>query len=201
VSGTRDHQQDSTETAPRRDVAAEVHPLLRARKSRADRSQDGAANAKSGKKPGLNKKAFLTVVVIGAVVCLLMGYWQLSRWNSAQGTYMNLGYSIEWPFFAIFLVFLYKRLSRLEEMRAEALRSGSTIHERYTASPESGRRADGVQTEIPESFLPQAARAGTGVEEPLDPTLSEYNSYLASLEGEPARSGHAHSTSAEGHSR
>lgn len=201
VSDTREIEQDSTGAAPETDAtaaaAAEVHPLLRAKPSRRQTTNGPRIR---------HRKSLITVVVLGAIICLLMGYWQLSRWNSSQGTYMNLGYSIEWPFFAFFLVFLYRRLTKLEDERARALEAGHSIHDRFTAAPDSGRRADGVQTEIPRDFLPTRTRVeSAATQDALDPALTEYNNYLASLDTESATTAHAPtrspSTPAEGSTR
>lgn len=141
---------------------------------------------KPKKAPKHNRKALIALVVLGSIVCLAMGYWQLSRWSSSQGTFMNLGYALEWPFFAAFLVFIYRRFVRLEDERENEERMGRSIHDKYRTSAESGRRADGVQTEIPESFLPQrSSPRAADIEDEVDPGLVEYNNYLSSLGSEP----------------
>ena len=138
---------------------------------------------KREKAPKHNRKALIALVVLGSIVCLGMGYWQLSRWSSSQGTFMNLGYALEWPFFAAFLVFIYRRFVRLEDERENEERMGRSIHDKYRASAESGRRADGVQTEIPANFLPERKRQSTeDIGDRVDPGLVEYNHYLSSLD-------------------
>lgn len=151
-----------------------VHPLLVARGSR----------PKSTSYAPKNRTALIVFVAAGAVTCLLLGYWQLSRWNSAQGTYQNLGYALEWPFFGAFLVFAYRRWVRLEDGKRSAEAAGlSAVAAGLQASPETGKRADGVQTEIPANFLPprRSDREARYRQEPLDEGLREYNAYLAQV--------------------
>lgn len=56
-------------------------------------------------------------VVAAAATCLLLGYWQLGRFESASGTYQNLGYALQWPLFAAFCVYGYRRFIALEDQQ------------------------------------------------------------------------------------
>lgn len=159
-------------------VSPDVHPLLAARGTSA--ATDSQQRTHSPK----NRKAMIVFVVVGAVTCLLLGYWQLSRWNSAQGSFQNLGYALEWPFFAAFLVFAYRRWVRLEDGKKSAEAEGlSAVDAGLKASPHTGKRSDGVQTEIPTDFLPprRSDRESMHEQQPLDAGLREYNAYLANI--------------------
>lgn len=171
MSDARSHQEPHS-AAPSSVAGGGVHPLL----------LEKAPKVRS--KPKHNRKALIALVVVGSAICLGMGYWQLSRWSSSQGTFMNLGYAFEWPFFAAFLVFVYRRFVRLEDERENEAKSGRSIHDKYVTSAESGRRADGVQTEIPANFLPQRERPRAEFieDDKVDPGLAEYNSYLSTLD-------------------
>ena len=102
----------------------------------------------------------IILVIVAACGCLALGWWQWSRWESASGTFQNLGYALQWPFFAGFCVYAYRKYVRYEQAPPE---------------PRSATEA----TEIPEGLLPQRPAAATPQDD--DPALAEYNAYLAEL--------------------
>ena len=106
--------------------------------------------------------ALIIGVIIAASGCLALGWWQWSRFESTSGTFQNLGYALQWPMFAGFCVYAYRKFIRYEE-----------------APPEPPSAAEQV-TEIPAGLLPErpTARATSA---DLDPALREYNAYLAEL--------------------
>lgn len=89
-----------------------------------------------------------------------MGWWQWTRFQSPSGTFQNLGYALQWPLFAWFCVYAYRKFVRYEE------------------TPPAPRNAD-VPTEIPAGLLPQ--RPTPVRQQPEDPELQQYNAYLAEL--------------------
>jgi DNA-binding transcriptional regulator of glucitol operon len=99
------------------------------------------------------------LVIVAASGCLALGWWQWTRFQSA-GSFQNLGYALQWPLFAGFCVYAYRKFVRYEE------------------SPPEPRRQNTV-TEIPAGLLPERpAPAPPPVD---DHTLREYNAYLAEL--------------------
>lgn len=97
-------------------------------------------------------------MVSAACGCLALGWWQWSRFQSTSGSFQNLGYALQWPLFAWFCIYAYRKFVRYEE------------------APPPAR--DTV-TEIPAGLLPERpAPAAAPVD---DPVLREYNSYLAEL--------------------
>lgn len=60
-------------------------------------------------------------MVLGAIVCLAMGIWQLARYQEASGTVQNLGYTFMWPFLAGFLIYAYLKYVRLEADEADRI--------------------------------------------------------------------------------
>lgn len=104
----------------------------------------------------------ITLVIIAAAGCLALGWWQWSRFESTSGTFQNLGYALQWPMFAGFCVYAYRKFIRYEE-----------------AAPVQPSSTDSI-TEIPAGLLPErptaAPPAGDG-----DPVMREYNAYLAAL--------------------
>ncbi|ORW72196.1 hypothetical protein [Mycobacterium saskatchewanense] len=106
------------------------------------------------------RPALIALVIVAACGCLALGWWQWTRFQSVSGTFQNLGYALQWPLFAWFCVYAYRKYVRYEEM-----------------PPEPRRGAE--LTEIPAGLLPERPQA---VRQPSDdPELAEYNAYLAEL--------------------
>ncbi|MCV7229962.1 hypothetical protein [Mycolicibacterium komossense] len=102
----------------------------------------------------------IALVIIAACGCLALAWWQWTRFESNSGSFQNLGYALQWPFFAGFCVYAYRKFVRYEE-----------------APPAP---SDTSRTQIPEGLLPQRpATSSPAVDD--DPALREYNSYLAEL--------------------
>lgn len=114
-------------------------------------------------RPAYNRPALIALVIVVALGCLALAWWQWERFDSATGTGQNLGYALQWPLFAVFAVFAYFRFVRLE---------------REAGEPAPPRR-DKVEAprEIPAGILPERPKA-TAAD---DPETAAYNQYLASL--------------------
>lgn len=99
-------------------------------------------------------------MILAACGCLALGWWQWTRFQSASGSFQNLGYALQWPLFAWFCVYAYRKFVRYEETPPEP-------------------RIKGHQTEIPAELLPERPKPA---QQPTDdPALQEYNAYLAEL--------------------
>ncbi|STZ61187.1 hypothetical protein [Mycolicibacterium tokaiense] len=109
---------------------------------------------------GRRRWALVALVAVAAGGCLALGWWQWTRYESASGTFQNLGYAMQWPFFAGFCVYAYRKFVVLED------------------TPPDERRSSTEMTEIPEGLLPQRPASAQSVD---DPALREYNAYLAEL--------------------
>ena len=110
--------------------------------------------------PRRRRFGLLILALVGAGGCLALGWWQWSRWESNSGSFQNLGYALQWPLFAGFCLFAYRKFIRLENNEPEVPKDGGDV------------------TEIPEGLLPE--RPGPAAR-PDDPVLNEYNAYLAEL--------------------
>ena len=106
------------------------------------------------------RPALIALVILAAAGCLALGWWQWTRFQSVSGTFQNLGYALQWPLFAGFCVYAYRKFVRYEE-----------------AAPESQK--DRAITELPEGLLPE--RPKPVAHKPDDPALLAYNAYLAEL--------------------
>ena len=104
--------------------------------------------------------ALILLVIVAAAGCLALGWWQWSRYESASGSFQNLGYALQWPLFAGFCVYAYRKFVRYEQSPPE---------------PEYGADA---MAEIPAGLLPERPAPASA---PTDPVVSEYNAYLAEL--------------------
>lgn len=109
------------------------------------------------------RPALIALAAVGAGGCLLLAWWQWTRYESNSGTFLNLGYALQWPMFAAFCVYAYFKFVRLEEAPP-------------TYEPSDSERA----TEIPAGLLPERPKAAAPADDD-DPTLREYNAYLADL--------------------
>ncbi|RAV08370.1 hypothetical protein DQP55_19475 [Mycolicibacterium sp. GF69] len=108
------------------------------------------------------RPALIALVIVGAAGCLALAWWQWTRFESASGSFQNLGYAMQWPLFAGFVVYAYYKFVRYEE-----------------APPEPAKRDE--VTEIPADLLPQKPSAPANFDDVDDPALREYNAYLAEL--------------------
>jgi DNA-binding transcriptional regulator of glucitol operon len=107
------------------------------------------------------RPALIILVIVTACGCLALGWWQWTRFQEPSGTFQNLGYALQWPLFAWFCVYAYRKFVRYEEVPPEPRNSGSV-------------------SEIPAGVLPERP---TPEQPPSDddPALREYNAYLAEL--------------------
>ncbi|MDX6215505.1 MAG: hypothetical protein QOG99_1089 [Frankiales bacterium] len=106
------------------------------------------------------RPALILLVIVAAAGCLGLAWWQWTRYESASGTFQNLGYALQWPMFAAFCFYGYYKFVRYEE------------------APPS-RAAKDEQTEIPAGVLPERPKPATPSGD--DRALTEYNAYLAEL--------------------
>ncbi len=107
------------------------------------------------------------VMIILVVACLLLGWWQIGR--AAGGNALSFGYAIEWPVFALFVVFIWYR-----EVRAD-------LHPEADAEEETEPRpASSLLATVPVRARPVPEADET------DPQLRAYNDYLAWLNADPS---------------
>ena len=110
--------------------------------------------------PRRRKYGLLVLAIVASAGCLALGWWQLSRWESNSGSFQNLGYALQWPLFAGFCLYAYRKFIRYEQ------------------SPPEPPSASGDVTEIPAGLLPDRPVASI---QATDATLRDYNAYLAEL--------------------
>ena len=88
------------------------------------------------------------VVFLAVLVAATLGlaWWQWTRFQSGSGTFQNLGYALQWPFFGAFFVYAYRKFMEYEN---------ATREDKPVVVPK--------QTALDESFLPK--RTTLSVEE------------------------------------
>ncbi len=106
------------------------------------------------------RPALIALVFLGAAGCLALAWWQWTRYESTTGSFQNLGYALQWPMFAGFCFYAYYKFVRYEEAPPPAPHHGEL-------------------TAIPDGLLPERAKPESAPDD--DPTLAEYNAYLAEL--------------------
>ncbi|MBF6440078.1 transcriptional regulator [Nocardia cyriacigeorgica] len=131
-------------------------------------------------RPRHNRPALIALVVVAALACLALGWWQWERFESSSGTGQNLGYALQWPLFAAFAVFAYFRFVRLESEAEEEQTAAAK------AAPKPAKVKKAAPREIPAGILPERPKARAdqpkaGPERGSDSALAEYNKYLAQL--------------------
>jgi DNA-binding transcriptional regulator of glucitol operon len=110
------------------------------------------------------RPALILLVILAAAGCLALGWWQWTRYESASGTFQNLGYALQWPFFAGFCVYAYRTFVRLED------------------APPAVPSDEDAPIEIPAGLLPERPKPDPqNTDDTHDPALREYNAYLAEL--------------------
>jgi DNA-binding transcriptional regulator of glucitol operon len=103
-----------------------------------------------------------TVVVL-VVAFGLLCWWQVGR--AASGNLLSFGYAVEWPAFAVFVVYVW-----IKEMRA-------ALHREQPKQSEPAVSKDRARVQRP--------RNEAAYDESDDPELAAYNRYLAWLNANP----------------
>jgi DNA-binding transcriptional regulator of glucitol operon len=106
------------------------------------------------------------LALAAAVVCVRLGWWQWQRAH-ATGSLQNLGYAVQWPAFAMFILALWFRVVR------DALRPPSPP----TAAPRSEAAKAAARPAPP----------ALAADDPEDAELIAYNRYLAWLHEQDSR--------------
>ncbi len=60
------------------------------------------------------------LVLVAALVCLRLSWWQWERTHDPDGTIQNLGYAVLWPIFGASFIYMWIRFLNLEAARDDA---------------------------------------------------------------------------------
>lgn len=107
---------------------------------------------------GLVRRLLVALLVAAFVVtCLRLGWWQWQRFG-ITGSVQNLGYTFQWPTFALFAILMWWRLSKLEAQRRQ---------EQAKAAEPTGPAGHTAPAEPAGSAEPAG---GTGPAKPAEPS-------------------------------
>ncbi|AER69666.1 hypothetical protein LJU02_08345 [Corynebacterium pseudotuberculosis] len=101
---------------------------------------------------------FLVLVIVAT---FSLAWWQWTRFRSGSGSFQNLGYALQWPFFGGFFVYAYRKLMEYENQRylSDSEFYGNTTeakgHTQEKLPFTTLTQEEKSSTEIDESFLPQ----------------------------------------------
>lgn len=107
--------------------------------------------------------AIVATCLVSLLVCCGLAWWQWDRFTSANGTFQNLGYVLQWPLFGLFPAFMFWRIRKLRQ-KAEA---------EEPAEPAPAKAA--VPAPRPRPDGPEPA------DQDEDDELAAYNRYLREL--------------------
>jgi DNA-binding transcriptional regulator of glucitol operon len=113
--------------------------------------------------------AIAGVCVVSLVLCCGLAWWQWERYSSANGTFQNLGYVLQWPLFGLFPAFMVYRIRKLKREADEA----------EAAEMAELTRPERIEAPVERAPAPAPVPAPVPVEE--DDELAAYNRYLAEL--------------------
>lgn len=116
----------------------------------------------------MRRLAVVAVCVVSLAGAFLLAWWQWNRYESASGSWQNLGYVLQWPLFGLFPAFMVWRIARLKRRAAQA-------------EEDDARAGAGPAAVEPPPPLPAPRRPVRAVPEPVDEELAAYNQYLAEL--------------------
>jgi DNA-binding transcriptional regulator of glucitol operon len=123
------------------------------------------------------------LVIAAAVAFLWLGRWQWDRAHAADGGAQNVGYALQWPLFALFVIFGWWRVLRLE---AGKLAGGKLV---AGSAPELAAAPDTPAAPVDPSRRRTVVRRyqPPAVDEDADPELAAYNRHLAELHEQDQR--------------
>lgn len=107
--------------------------------------------------------------VVSLLLCCGLAWWQWDRFTSANGTFQNLGYVLQWPLFGLFPAFMFWRIKKLREREEAQGESGEAQAEQAA-----------VTVPAPRASTPARPPAPRPVAEE-DDELAAYNRYLREL--------------------
>ncbi|WP_414646283.1 hypothetical protein [Corynebacterium sp. UBA2622] len=75
----------------------------------------------------------IVLLILAVITTFLLAWWQWTRFKSGSGTFQNLGYALQWPFFGAFFVYAYRMGIKMENEKIDALNAGTTLDDLYEA--------------------------------------------------------------------
>ncbi|MEO7125343.1 MAG: hypothetical protein ABI382_08090 [Nakamurella sp.] len=134
------------------------------------------------------------LVLVLALTCLRLGWWQWKVFEAVRGTGQNLGYAMLWPVFAGSFIFMWLRFLQLESTRdvdadpyaddaadgtAVDSAAGTTTSDSGELSAGSGVKLDGTY-DASRGVSPQAQSDTAGVVKPTPTELTSVTRHTRS---------------------
>ncbi|MGW6937233.1 hypothetical protein ACWGE0_44795 [Lentzea sp. NPDC054927] len=110
--------------------------------------------------------------LVALIACCGLAWWQWQRFESASGTFQNLGYVLQWPLFGLFPAFMVWRFRRLARQNRDA----DLAPEPVAPAPGPVATVDAVKPAPVEYF-----------DDEEDAELAAYNRMLANLNARDGR--------------
>src|SRR3954469_16186335 len=107
------------------------------------------------------RAGIVALCVLSLAAGVGLAWWQWQRFESANGTFQNLGYVLQWPLFGLFPAFMFWRIRQLKH-KAEA-------------------QAEEPVREQPEVPAPRPLPDAVKADQDEDEELAAYNRYLREL--------------------
>ena len=134
---------------------------------------------------GVHPMTVAAVCAVSLAICCGLAWWQWERFSSANGTFQNLGYVLQWPLFGLFPAFMFWRIRTLRRQAEQSdLEQDQTEQNGF-------QRDHTVQDQTREDQLSQKANSKVNrsrrivdksiAENPEEAELAAYNLYLAQL--------------------
>lgn len=73
----------------------------------------------AGDSPLARRLGIAALCVLALVASVALAWWQWTRFESASGTFQNLGYVLQWPLFGLFPAFMVWRWRRLRQQEQD----------------------------------------------------------------------------------
>lgn len=121
--------------------------------------------------------AFTALMFAATIVSIWLAWWQLERYEDAGGSFQNLGYTLQWPVFGAFALYLWWRLLRDASKPKPKPKSAETDTDTDTDTDTESEAVE--EAKVERVVVPEQAPAAEQTED--DPELAEYNRYLAEL--------------------
>lgn len=127
------------------------------------------------------------VCLVSLAACCGLAWWQWERFSSANGTFQNLGYVLQWPLFGLFPAFMFWRMRRLRQADTDGTAESTIEADEATtngAEPACDDRPTRIDPEPATANGPRYAEdlyAEDDEDDEHDEELAEYNRYLAEL--------------------
>ena len=72
----------------------------------------------AGESPLARRLGIAGLCLLALAASVALAWWQWTRFESASGTFQNLGYVLQWPLFGLFPAFMVWRWRRLRQAEA-----------------------------------------------------------------------------------